>query len=55
MYCQTPGLVLSLRVYFVLPLSQEEKQKQQQQEEQKPSQKSIITLTYTKLWKGVEA
>ena len=33
-YCQTLGLVLRLRVEFVLPLSQEEEQ--QEQEEQEP-------------------
>ena len=32
-YCQTLGLVLRLRVDFVLPLSQEQ---QQQQEEEEP-------------------
>ena len=32
-YCQTPGLVLSLRVDFVLPLSQEQQQEEQEQEE----------------------
>ena len=31
--CQTLGLVLRLRVDFVLPLSQEQQQQQQQQEE----------------------
>ena len=36
-YCQTLGLVLRLRVDFVLPLSQE----QQQQEQEQPSPKSI--------------
>ena len=29
-YCQTLGLVLRLRVEFVLPLSQEEEQQEQQ-------------------------
>ena len=33
-YCQTLGLVLRLRVDFVLPLSQEEEQQQEEQEEQ---------------------
>ena len=47
-YCQTPGLVLSLRVDFVLPLSHEEEEQQQQQE---PSPKSIIVPTHTKLLK----
>ena len=37
-YCQTLGLVLRLRVDFVLPLSQ---QQQQQQEEEEPSPKSF--------------
>ena len=36
-YCQTLGLVLRLRVDFVLPLSQEEQEEQEeQQEEQEP-------------------
>ena len=46
--CQTPGLVLSLRVDFVLPLSQEQEQEQQQE----PSPKSIIIPTHSKLLKG---
>ena len=33
-YCQTLGLVLRLRVDFVLPLSQEEQQEQEQQQQQ---------------------
>jgi len=32
-YCQTLGLVLRLRVDFVLPLSQEEQQQQEQQQQ----------------------
>ena len=32
-YCQTLGLVLRLRVDFVLPLSQEQQQEEQEQEE----------------------
>ena len=47
-FSQTPGLVLSLRVEFVLPLSQEEEEEQQQE----PSPKSIILPTHTKLLKG---
>ena len=35
-YCQTLGLVLTLRVDFVLPLSQEE-QEQEQEEEEPPT------------------
>ena len=35
-YCQTLGLVLKLRVNFVLPLSQEEKQEEQEQEQEQP-------------------
>ena len=31
-FCQTLGLVLRLRVDFVLPLSQEEEQEEEQQE-----------------------
>ena len=45
-FCQTPGLVLSLRVDFVLPLSQQEQQEQQEQQ-QEPSPKSIIILART--------
>ena len=33
-YCQTLGLVLRLRVDFVLPLSQEQQEQEEQQEEQ---------------------
>ena len=47
-FCQTSGLVLSLRVDFVLPLSQEEEQQEQQQN---PSPKSIIIPSHTKLLK----
>ena len=36
-YCQTLGLVLRLRVDFVLPLSQE--QEEQQEEQQEPPTK----------------
>ena len=57
--CQTPGLVLSLRVDFVLPLSQEGYQQQQQEqeeeeeeEEEEPSPKSIIITDYTNFLKG---
>ena len=32
-FCQTLGLVLRLRVDFVLPLSQEQEQQEQEQEE----------------------
>ena len=39
--CQTPGLVLSLRVDFGLSLSQEEEEEQQQQEK-----KGRITHTW---------
>jgi len=45
LYCQTPGLVLSLRVDFVLPLSQQEQQ-------QEPSPKSSIIPIHAKLLKG---
>ena len=38
-FCQTLGLVLRLRVDFVLPLSQEEQQEQEEQEEQEPPTK----------------
>ena len=37
-YCQTLGLVLRLRVDFVLPMSQEQKEEQQQEQ---PTPKSI--------------
>ena len=37
-YCQTLGLVLRLRVDFVLPLSQEQ---QEQEEQEQPTPKSI--------------
>ena len=33
-FCQTLGLVLRLRVDFVLPMSQEEQEEEQEQEEQ---------------------
>ena len=33
-YCQTLGLVLRLRVDFVLPLSQQQEEEEQEQEEQ---------------------
>ena len=33
-FCQTPGQVFRLGVYFVLPLSQEEEDEEQQQEPQ---------------------
>ena len=32
-YCQTLGLVLRLRVDFVLPLSQEEQEEEEQEQE----------------------
>ena len=47
--CQTPGVVLSLRVDFVLPLSQEK----QQEEQQEPSPKSSIIPIHAKLLTGV--
>ena len=33
-FCQTLGLVLRLRVDFVLPLSQEQQQEEEQEEEE---------------------
>ena len=45
-YCQTPGLVLSLRVDFILPLSQEEEQQQQPE----PSPYVWINISVTKAW-----
>ena len=35
-YCQTLGLVLRLRVDFVLPLSQEEQEEQEQEQQEQP-------------------
>ena len=35
-YCQTLGLVLRLRVDFVLPLSQEQQQEEEEEEEEEP-------------------
>ena len=35
-YCQTLGLVLRLRVDFVLPLSQQEQEEEQQQQQEQP-------------------
>ena len=47
-YCQTLGLVLRLRVDFVLPLSQEEEQEEQEeeQEEQEPPTKIYQMRVY---------
>ena len=42
-YCQTLGLVLRLRVDFVLPLSQKQEQEQEQEEEQPPPNISTVT------------
>ena len=39
--CQTLGLVLRLRVDFVLPLSQEDQEQEQEQEEQEPSHQNL--------------
>ena len=39
MYCQTLGLVLRLRVDFVLPLSQEQQQQEQEEQQQEPPTK----------------
>ena len=44
-YCQTLGLVLRLRVDFVLPLSQEEEE-QEEQEEQEPPTKIYQMAVY---------
>ena len=35
-FCQTLGLVLRLRVDFVLPLSQQEQEEQEEQQEEQP-------------------
>ena len=36
-YCQTLGLVLRLRVDFVLPLSQEQQEEQEQEQQEPPT------------------
>ena len=36
LYCRTPGLVFSLGVDFVLPLSQEEEEEEEEEEEPLP-------------------
>ena len=38
-FCQTLGLILRLRVDFVLPLSQEQEQEEEEEEEQEPLNK----------------
>ena len=35
-FCQTLGLVLRLRVDFVLPLSQEQQEEEQEEQEEQP-------------------
>ena len=35
-FCQTLGLVLRLRVDFVLPLSQEQQEQEEQEQEEQP-------------------
>ena len=44
-YCQTLGLVLRLRVDFVLPLSQEQQEEQEQEQEE---QEQPLTKIYQK-------
>ena len=44
-YCQTLGLVLRLRVDFVLPLSQEQQEEQEQEQEQ---EEQPLTKIYQK-------
>ena len=44
-YCQTLGLVLRLRVDFVLPLSQEQQKEQQEEQEQ---EEQPLTKIYQK-------
>ena len=44
LFCLTPGLILSLVVDFVLPLSQEEEEEEQQEEQEEPSPKFIMIL-----------
>ena len=44
-YCQTLGLVLRLRVDFVLPLSQEQ---QEQEEQEQEEQEEPLTKIYQK-------
>ena len=41
-YCQTLGLVLRLRVGFVLPLSQEQQEQQQEEQEQQEQEPQIF-------------
>ena len=44
LFCLTPGLIFSLVVDFVLPLSQEEEEEEQQEEQEEPSPKFIMIL-----------
>ena len=41
--CQTLGLVLRLRVDFVLPLSQQQEQEEQEEQEEPPPNISAVT------------
>ena len=45
LFCQTLGLVLRLRVDFVLPLSQEQQEQEEQEEEQ---EEQPLTKIYQK-------
>ena len=45
-FCQTLGLVLRLRVDFVLPLSQEQQEEQEQEEQEQEEQP--LTKIYQK-------
>ena len=43
-YCQTLGLVLRLRVDFVLPLSQEQQEQEEEQEEQEEQEEPLTKI-----------
>ena len=45
-FCQTLGLVLRLRVDFVLPLSQEQEEEEQEEEEQEEQEQEPPTKIY---------
>ena len=45
-FCQTLGLVLRLRVDFVLPLLQEEQEEEQKEQEQEQVRLSRATLEF---------
>ena len=47
-YCQTLGLVLRLRVDFVLPLSQEEEEEEEEEQEEEQEEQEPPTKIYQK-------